>query len=114
MASSQRFLGFLMIMAAAMALATGLAALADPAAAVELPPSARPADTMCRVALGPAGAAAGWSQVDVTASRSIDLGLAAGTGLTVACGTLGTGNLMPASTPPTTLDPSVKGDFGAL
>lgn len=109
MASSQRFLGFLMIMAAAMALATGLAALADPAAAVELPPS----DSICRVALGPAGAA-GWSQVDVTASRSIDLGLAAGTGLTVACGTLGAGDLMPASTAPTMLDPSVKGDFGAL
>lgn len=118
MASSQRFFGFLMIMAAAMALASALAVMADPAGAVELPPVPRPAESICRVALGPSGSAAGWSQVDVSASRSIDFGLAAGNGLTVACGTLGVGPgtdmLVPANTVPAALDPSVKGDFGAL
>jgi len=114
MASSQRFVGFLMIVAAAIALASGLAALASPAAAIEVAPLPRAAEGFCRVALGPADDAPGWSQVSVSVNRSVDVDLTAGTGLTVACGTLGRSPLTPLSAPPTTIDPSIKGDFGAL
>ena len=114
MASSHRFVGFLMIVAAAIALASGLAALASPAAAIEVAPLPRAAESFCRVALGPADDAPGWSQVSVSVNRSVDVDLTAGTGLTVACGTLGGPALLPMNATPSAIDPSVKGDFGAL
>ena len=57
-----------------------------------------------------------WSQLDVGPSRSVDLDLADGAGLTVACGTFVASKYQPAAIagPGQSADPSVKGDFGSL
>lgn len=114
MAHPNRFLSFLMIAAAAVTLAAGLAALSAPARAVELGAAARVAGDVCRVDLRAGDGTALWPEVALVAMSSIDVGLAAGTGLTVACGSAGTRPSAPAAGLPVPGDPSIKGDFGAL
>lgn len=114
MAHPNRFLSFLMIAAAAVTLAAGLAALSAPARAVELGAAARVAGDVCRVDLRAGDGTALWSEVALVAMSSIDVGLAAGTGLTVACGSVGSAGPAASGQIPRPLDPSVKGDFGAL
>ena len=90
--------------------------LAFPASAVEAPSSASSALPVCLVGLGPGDGSPAWSQLDMTPNRSVDLDLADGTGLTVACGMLAPPKAGAASgiAPVRTADPSIKGDFGSL
>ena len=90
--------------------------LAFPAYAVEPPSAAPPALSVCLAGLGSGDGSAAWSQLDVTPNRSVDLDLADGTGLTVACGMLAppTDGAVPKIAPVRAADPSVKGDFGSL
>lgn len=70
----------------------------------------------CLVGLGSGDGDPAWSQLDVTPNRSVDLDLANGAGLTVACGTFGSTGHRPATivAPTDNVDPSRKGDFGSL
>ena len=71
---------------------------------------------ICLVGLGSGDGSPAWSQLDVTSSRSVDLDLSDGAGLTVACGTFAAPKFRPATvvTPVMDGDPSTKGDFGSL
>ncbi len=110
MASILRFPAFVAIAAAA-----AMAALVSTAAAVENPSTVRPAVPVCLVGLGSGDGSPPWSQLDVRPSRSIDLDLADGAGLTVACGTSVAPTFRPAAVAPASaVDPSTKGDFGSL
>ena len=90
--------------------------LLSPAAAVEAPSVVPAAPPACLVGLGPGDGSPAWSLLDVTPSRSVDLDLADGAGLTVACGTFAAPKSGPAAgiAPAGTADPSAKGDFGSL
>lgn len=71
----------------------------------------------CLVGLGTDDGSSVWSQLDVGPSRSVDLDLADGAGLTVACGTFAASTYQPTAIiagPSQSADPSVKGDFGSL
>lgn len=70
----------------------------------------------CLVGLGANDGSSVWSQLDVGPSRSVDLDLADGAGLTVACGTFVASKYQPVAIvgPSRSDDPSVKGDFGSL
>jgi hypothetical protein len=87
--------------------------LTPPAFAVEAPAAA---PSVCLVGLGLGDGSPAWSQLDVTPSRSVDLDLADGAGLTVACGVLAApkGGAVLKSVPARAADPSTKGDFGSL
>lgn len=89
---------------------------ASPAFAVEASSAAPPALSVCLVGLGPGDGSPAWSQLGVTPNRSVDLDLADGTGLTVACGMLAPPKAGAASraAPARSADPSIKGDFGSL
>ncbi len=90
--------------------------LPSPAAAVEAPSGVSTRLPACLIGLGSGDGSPMWSLLDVTANRSVDLDLADGAGLTVACGTLAAPKSGPAATrgPAGTADPSAKGDFGSL
>ena len=90
--------------------------LAFPASAVEAPSSASSALPVCLVGLGLGDGSPAWSQLDMTPNRSVDLDLADGAGLTVACGVLAApkGGAVLKSVPARAADPSTKGDFGSL
>lgn len=92
-----------------------MSSLSSAAGAVEAPSIAVKGAPVCLIGLGSGDGSPAWSQLDVTSSRSVDLDLADGAGLTVACGTV-TGKFAPATiiTPPRSADPSAKGDFGSL
>lgn len=70
----------------------------------------------CLVGLGAEDGSSLWSQLDVGPNRSVDLDLADGAGLTVACGTFISSKYQPTATasPNQSADPSVKGDLGSL
>ncbi len=92
-----------------------MSALVSTAAAVETPSAVRQAAPVCLVGLGSGDGSPPWSELDVTPSRSIDLDLADGAGLTVACGTFAAPTSRPAAVVPAgSADPSAKGDFGSL
>ncbi|CAI9411553.1 hypothetical protein ANOBCDAF_02482 [Pleomorphomonas sp. T1.2MG-36] len=90
--------------------------IASPAFAVEASSAAPPALSVCLVGLGSGDGSPAWSQLDVTPNRSVDLDLADGTGLTVACGMLAPPKSGAVSkiAPGRPADPSIKGDFGSL
>lgn len=90
--------------------------LVPPASAIDAPSVASPGISVCLVGLGSGDGSPVWSRLDVTPNRSVDLDLADGAGLTVACGTLAAPKAGPAvkTIPARTADPSIKGDFGAL
>lgn len=92
---------------------SGSSAAAGAVGAVSVPPQGA---SVCLVGLGSGDGSPAWSQLDVTSSRSIDLDLADGAGLTVACGTFATPKAQPATVavPVQGGDPSAKGDFGSL
>lgn len=87
-----------------------------PARAVDTPPVPPSGTTACLVGLGSGDAGPAWSQLDVRSNRSVDLDLAEGAGLTVACGTFVSAKSQPSPviTPAASTDPSTKGDFGSL
>lgn len=93
-----------------------LTCLASAAAAFEAPSAAPQGLPICLVGLGADDGSPAWSQLDLTSSRSVDLDLADGAGLTVACGTFVAPKYRPASivAPVGSADPSAKGDFGRL
>ncbi len=84
------------------------------ASAVEVGPGASP--EACLVGLGADDGSSLWSQLDVGPNRSVDLDLADGAGLTVACGTFVASKYQPTAIagPSQSVDPSIKGDFGSL
>lgn len=84
------------------------------ASAVEAGSGASP--EACLVGLGADNGSSLWSQLDVGPNRSVDLDLADGAGLTVACGTFIASKYQPTANvgPSHSADPSVKGDFGSL
>ena len=88
----------------------------SPAGAVGAASVASQGALACLVGLGSGDGSPAWSQLDVTSSRSVDLDLADGAGLTVACGTFAVPNARPAAVaaPVRDGDPSTKGDFGSL
>ncbi len=90
--------------------------LSPPVAAIELPSGLPSGLSACLVGLGSGDGSPVWSLLDVTPSRSIDLDLADGVGMTVACGTFAAPKRSPATTitPAGAVDPSLKGDFGSL
>ncbi|WP_370675673.1 hypothetical protein [Pleomorphomonas sp. PLEO] len=96
--------------------AVGVSGLASPASALDAPSAAPQGAPVCLVGLGSGDGSPAWSELDVTASRSVDLDLAYGAGLTVACGTFGAPQSRPTAigTPNRAADPSAKGDFGSL
>lgn len=90
-------------------------AFASSACAVEAGLVASP--EACSVGLGTDDGSSVWSQLDVGPSRSVDLDLADGAGLTVACGTFAASGYQPTAIiagPSQSADPSIKGDFGSL
>ncbi|MBS1180869.1 MAG: hypothetical protein H6Q99_749 [Proteobacteria bacterium] len=111
MARTLSFAAFLTVAASAMVVSV----LASTAAVIEPPSVARQAVPVCLVGLGAGDGSPPWSQLDVTPSRSIDLDLADGAGLTVACGTVTAPTFRPTTgAPASAADPSAKGDFGWL
>lgn len=90
--------------------------LVPSAFAVEAPSVPPSGMSVCLIGLGPGDGSPAWSQLDVTPNRSVDLDLADGAGLTVACGVLVAPKGGPVSRilPTRTGDPSIKGDFGSL
>ena len=81
-----------------------------------VPMVAQPTSSICSVGLGAGDGSPAWSEIDVTANRSIDLDLTEGAGMTVACGTAAGPGFQPAASglPGSLVDPSAKGDFGSL
>ena len=102
---------------AVLAVAT-LAIFSSPlsAATSAVPVAAQPTASVCSVGLGAGDGSPAWSEIDVTASRSIDLDLTEGAGMSVACGTAAAPGFQPAASglPGSIADPSAKGDFGSL
>ena len=98
--------------------AAALAMVSSPlsAATSAVPAVAQPASSVCSVGLGAGDGSPAWSEIDVTASRSIDLDLTEGAGMTVACGTAAAPGVQPTASglPGSFTDPSAKGDFGSL
>jgi hypothetical protein len=89
--------------------------LSLPAAAVEAPSHVPQGTSVCLVGLGSGDGTPAWSQLDVTSNRSVDLDLANGTGLTVACGAfIAPRDHSATAAPDRAMDPSTKGDFGSL
>ena len=88
----------------------------SPASALDVPSVAPPGVPVCLVGLGSGDGSPIWSLLDMTPNRSVDLDLADGAGLTVACGTFAAPKSSPAATivPTGAADPSAKGDFGSL
>jgi len=108
-----RIFSFPVSLAIAVAAVSGLA---SPAAAVEAPSVAPQGVPVCLIGLGSGDGSPAWSQLDVTSNRSVDLDLADGAGLTVACGAFVAPKFRPATAvaPLRPADPSTKGDFGSL
>ena len=98
--------------------AAALAIVSSPlsAATSAVPAVAQPTASVCSVGLGAGDGSPAWSEIDVTASRSIDLDLTEGAGMTVACGSAAAPGFQPAASglPGSFADPSAKGDFGSL
>ncbi|MBS1168345.1 MAG: hypothetical protein H6R00_4370 [Proteobacteria bacterium] len=92
---------------------SGLSLTAGAVEASSWTPQGAPA---CLVGLGSGDGSPVWSQLDVTSSRSVDLDLTDGAGLTVACGTFSAPKVRPTTVavPVRGGDPSAKGDFGSL
>ena len=95
---------------------SAMSALSTTARAVETPSVAPQGAPVCLIGLGSGDGSPAWSQLDVTSNRSVDLDLADGAGLTVACGSVATPKYRPATAvaPVRSVDPSAKGDFGSL
>jgi hypothetical protein len=94
-----------------------LATFSSPlSAATSAVPVTQPTASVCSVGLGAGDGSPAWSEIDVTASRSIDLDLTEGAGMTVACGTAAAPGFQPTASglPGAVFDPSAKGDFGSL
>jgi hypothetical protein len=98
--------------------AAALATVSSPlsAATSAVPAVAQPTSSVCSVGLGAGDGSPAWSEIDVTANRSVDLDLTEGAGMTVACGTAAAPGFQPAASglPGAIVDPSSKGDFGSL
>lgn len=95
---------------------SAVSGLPSTAGAVEAPSLAPQGAPACLVGLGFGDGSPAWSQLDVTSSRSVDLDLTDGAGLTVACGTFSAPKFRPATAvaPARPGDPSAKGDLGSL